>query len=90
MTYEEYLKSCPPNKAKLRAIMDKKEISVEDVEFVIGEIESMDDPEAEHVTEDELCHKVITMAADGHDIKEHAREIKQMFCTFRYRQRWYA
>lgn len=88
MTYEEYLKFCPPHEARMRAIMDKKEISSEEVEFVIDQIASMDDPEAEHVTEDQLCHKVITMAAEGHDIKAHAREIKQML--LKSCRRWYA
>ena len=88
MTYEECLKFCPPREARMRAIMDKQEISSEEVEFVIDQIASMDDPEAEHVTEDQLCHRVITMAAEGHDIEEQAREIKQML--LKSCRRWYA
>lgn len=86
--YEQYLELYPPNIAKMRAIMDKKEINVEEVGFVIDQIDSMDDPEAEHGHEDELCHKIIAMAAEGHDIKEHAREIKLML--LKSCRRWYA
>ena len=86
-TYEEYLEWCPPPEARRRAIMDKYVVTAEEVKFVAEQIASLNDPEAEHVIEDQLCHKIIAMAANGHDVKEQAHEMNLML--LKDTTRWY-